>query len=475
MRAAFVASLKEWLAKLPDVSPVGICPNDGYGWCECAGCKALDTEADRRDGTVNGRVADFTKFLADTFKDRTLGNYSYSNFADFYKLLEPLPPNLVLSFTAFHCQSHRFLDSNCPRNKTFARRVSELKEKGARFYIYDYYSHKWGFLPAPMWKSAARDFKEWKKAGVEGFLSEVSSAGAKSWDSFWPTFYMAGEMMLDVTRDPDHVIDDWCTARYGRAAQAMRDYFRIWEKGVCDERCFLKNPEEFAQVFRADAEAALVAAESADGGNLFVQAARRQYDAWKKNHAERVRYVSPMEVSVTSELSAVPIYFTGGASQVINAANDTKVEMAVADGMVRVRLTAYETQMKNLKHAKSVYTSDCFELFFADGRHATRTYHFLVDAQGRIEAAESEGKRWNWSWAHHATVKTERTDDCWTIDFTMPLSDVAVGPGESFGFTLIRNRYAGGRWEITGTPAGGAFFNTSRYIRARIKDASSAQ
>jgi hypothetical protein len=237
----------------------------------------------------------------------------------------------------------------------------------------------------------------------------------------------------------------------------------------------LKNPEEFAHVFRADAEAALVAAEAADGGNLFVQAARRQYDAWKKNLAERVRYVSPMEVSVTSELSAVPIYFTGGASQVINAANDTKVEMAVADGKVRVRLTAYETQMKNLKHAKSVYTSDCFELFFADGRHATRTYHFLVDAQGRIEAAESEGKRWNWSWAHHATVKTERTDDCWTIDFTMPLSDVAVGPGESFGFTLIRNRYAGGRWEITGTPAGGAFFNTSRYIRARIKDASSAQ
>ena len=468
MRAAFVASLKEWLAKLPDVSPVGICPNDGYGWCECKGCLALDTEEDRRNGTVNGRVADFTKFLAETFKDRTVGNYSYSNFADFYKLMEPLPPNLVLSFTAFHCQSHRFLDDRCPRNRTFARRFAELKEKGARFYIYDYYTHRWGFLPAPMWKSAARDFKEWKKAGIEGFLSEVSSTGAASWDSFWPTFCMAGEMMLDAERDPDDVIDDWCASRYGRAARQMREYFRVWEKGVCDERCFLKNPDEFPQVFQAEAESRLAAAEAADGENPFVRSARRRYDAWKSNLAERVRYVSPKEVAVSDELRRLPVYFTGGASQVIDAKNDTQVEMAVADGKVRVRLTAHETNMKGLKTAKSVYESDCFELFFADGRNAAKTYHFLADAQGRVIAAESEGKRWNWSWEHHATVKAERKADRWTLDFEMPLSDVAVGADEPFGFTLIRNRYAGGRWEITGTPAGGAFFDTSRYIRAAV-------
>ena len=48
MRKAFAESLREWLAKLPDVSPVGICPNDGYGWCECKACRALDTEEDRK-------------------------------------------------------------------------------------------------------------------------------------------------------------------------------------------------------------------------------------------------------------------------------------------------------------------------------------------------------------------------------------------------------------------------------------------
>ncbi|MBR4746283.1 MAG: SEL1-like repeat protein, partial [Desulfovibrio sp.] len=57
------ARAREWLEKAGDVSPVGICPNDGYGWCECDACRALDTEEDRQKGTVNGRIADFVKFI----------------------------------------------------------------------------------------------------------------------------------------------------------------------------------------------------------------------------------------------------------------------------------------------------------------------------------------------------------------------------------------------------------------------------
>ena len=467
MRKAFVESLKEWLAKLPDVSPVGICPNDGYGWCECKACRALDTEEDRKDGTVNGRVADFVKFLAGEFKDRTIGNYSYSNFADFYKLIDPLPENLVLSFTAFHCQAHPLFDASCPKNAVFARRAAELKEKGARFYVYDYYTHKWGFLPAPMWKVVSRDFKDWHKRGVEGFLSEVSSTGAASWDSFWPSFMMAAETMLDVNADPDALIDDWCAARYGKAANEMREYFRVWEKGLDGSKCFVKCPEELAGIFRADAEKPLAAAERADGENEFVRKARRQYDAWKANIAERAKYVSAAEVEVGADLRRLPIHFVGVSSQVIDKANDTDTEMSISDGKVHVRLTMHESNMPGLKTVESVYTSDSVELFFADGLSEKKTYHFLVDHNARISAAESEGKRWNWNWHHHATAKTEKSADCWVLDFEMPLSDAHVADASSLRFTFARNRYAGGKWQTTGAPSGGAFFDVSRYIKAK--------
>ena len=303
--------------------------------------------------------------------------------------------------------------------------------------------------------------------GVEGFLSEVSTTGSTSWDSFWPSFMVAAETMLDVGADPDALLDDWCAARYGRAAKAMREYFRTWEKGVDGSKCFLKRPEELAGIFRADAEAALAAAERADGGNEFVGKARRQYDAWKANIAERAKYVTPAEVEVGAEFRALPLHFVNVSSQVADVKNDTGVEMAVKDGRLHVRLTMHESNMAGLKTVESVYTSDSVELFFADGKNDKKTYHFLVDNNGRIAAADSEGKRWNWNWSHHATAKTEKLADRWVLDFEMPLSDAHVAGVSELRFTFARNRYAGGRWQTTGTPAGGAFFDVSRYVRAK--------
>ena len=467
MRRAFADSLREWLEKAGDVSPVGICPNDGYGWCECDACRALDTEEDRKNGTVNGRIADFVKFICAEFPDRTIGHYSYSNFADFYKLIDPLPKNLMLSFTAFHCQGHQFLDENCPRNDKFAKRTAELRAKGARFYIYDYYTYGWGFLPAPMWKIVARDFKAWRDAGVEGFLSEVSKTGSASWDSFWPSLLMAGEMMLDADADHDAIIDDWCQARYGRAAMAMREYFRVWERGLDGTNCFLKTPDEFPLIFRADAEAPLAQAEKDDPDNPFVKQARKQYDAWKANLELRNRYATPGEVEVSSELRKIPVFLVDRPSQTVDAENDTETEMAVADGKVRLRLTAHETRMDSLKTASSVYDSDCFEIFIADGEDPKRTYHFIADHSGRVRAADSKGSRWNWNWEHHAKVTPQKESDRWIIDFEMPLSDACVTDPSQLRFTIIRNRHAGGKWQILGAPAGGAFFDTARYIRVK--------
>lgn len=467
MRRAFADSLRAWLKKAGDVSPVGICPNDGFGWCECDACRALDTEEDRRNGAVNGRVADFVKFICGEFPDRTIGHYSYSNFANFYKLLDPFPTNLVLSVTAFHCQGHPFLDEKCPRNAGYLKRAAQLRAKGARHYIYDYYTYQWDFLPAPMWKIVAHDFKAWRDDGVEGFLSEVSASGSASWDSFWPSLLMAGEMMLDADADPDVILDDWCQTRYGRAARSMREYFRIWERGLDGTHCFLKTPDEFPLIFRADAEAPLAQAEKDDPENVFVKRARRQYDAWKTNLEQRSRYVTPGEVEVTDELRKIPVFLVDRASQTIDAENDTESEMAVADGRLRIRLTARETRMDALKTADQPYAGDCFEIFVADGEDPKRTYHFITDHSGKTMAADSKGSRWNWNWEHHARMAVEKAADRWVLDFEMPLSDARVTDLPDLRFTIIRNRHAGGAWQILGAPAGGAFFDIAHYIRVR--------
>ena len=466
-RKAFVAELRKWIACEPNVSPVGICPNDGYGWCECAACKALDTEEDRKTGTVNGRVADFVKYVCSALPDQTIGHYSYSNFADFYKLIDPLPKNLKLSFTAFHCQSHVLCDGNCPENGKFRRRIRELKAKGADFYVYDYYVHRWGVLPAPMWQYVSREFKSLKEEGVSGFLSECGNAKAGHWASFWPAFYTAATMLYDADTDVDGLVEDWCRVRYGKAAEPMLAYFREWEKAFDGSWCWTKSPDQFKRVFRPEAEKFLDAARAADPENAAVARACKQYAWWKENLRLRETYPVVREVTVSDALAKLPLHFVSGTTQVPDLANNVDVEMAAADGKVRIRLTAHETRMDALKVGKGPYSGDNFEIFFADGRGNGTSYHFIVDSAARISAAESLKTRWNWSWEHHATAKVTKTADAWTLDFTMPLSDVhATG---DFAFTLIRNRYAGGRWEITGAPAGGAFFKTEDYVKVRTR------
>ena len=53
----------------------------------------------------------------------------------------------------------------------------------------------------------------------------------------------------------------------------------------------------------------------------------------------------------------------------------------------------------------------------------------------------------------------------WKLDIRIPYKDIHAG--KDIGFSLIRNRYAGGTWQILGAPAGGAFFKTAQYIRLR--------
>ena len=464
-REAFAHELAEWIEKVPDAAAYGVCPNDGYGWCECAACKALDTDEDRRNGTVNGRMAAFVGELCERFPDRMIGNYSYSCFRDFYRLYDKVPTNLVLSTTISHCQGHPLADGSCPTNRRVHERLAELSASHVNFYVYDYYTYLWGELPAPMWQTVAADMKELKRLGAAGFLSEVGPCRDRSWSSFAPSLYMAARLLWNVDETADAVIADWCRVRYGAAAPAMEKYFHEWEKGVPMDRCFLKKPSEYARVFQSGAGQFLQEAESLAPENPFVRKSRRLYDAWRLNLEERRRWPAVRKIRVAPGLAKVPLSFVRNTTQVGDRTNPTEVEMELADGKLHARLTLKESNMGGLRENKGDMTaSDSVELFFADGCDDSVCYHFVIDSAGSMVASECKGTRWNWNWKHGAHALVRRNAGSWVVDFDLPLED--IGEIDSFRFSFVRNRFAGGSWEIFGAPEGGAYFNTRDYIAA---------
>ena len=124
--------------------------------------------------------------------------------------------------------------------------------------------------------------------------------------------------------------------------------------------------------------------------------------------------------------------------------------------------------MWNLKCATGDLTSgDSVELFFDDGTDAKTCYHFVVSPTGATMASKCVGTNWNWNWKHHAKIAAKKGKSGWTVDFELPLADINARP-DGFGLSLVRNRFAGGSWEVLGVPAGGAFFEPKDYIRVSL-------
>lgn len=477
MREVFANELLAQIKQRPHIGVYGFPPNDGYGHCECEKCLALDTPEDRKTGMVNRRVADFVKDICARMNKKApgvmLGHYSYSNFSDFMEFLPSPPENLLISVTQFHCHKHGIADPACPSNAKNHARLKHIRSKVEHVYIYDYFSYKIGRMPGPFFRSVIEDFKLYKKLGLDGWLSEASAHTSVSWESQWMNFYLAAKLLWSTDGSPDDILAEICRIRYGKAAKVMFKYWKTLEKGMMDMNgCMMKDPENFTALFtpavQQELSRLLVKAEKLAPANPGVKTDRTLFTYWTANYKERKQYTSEMKWKLAQydpDAPEQPFHFVNSSSQLPDKENPTTVKVFDGGDHARFIVTCMEKRMDALQISKGVYGGDCIEIFVDDGKNPQKCYHYLFDPDGNIRASESEGRRWNWSWQHNASVKATKLADRWILDVKVPYKDVNAVNG--FGFTVIRNRHAAGARGCTGTPAGGAYFKPERYIKCQ--------
>lgn len=490
MRKEFVKNITDYLKKHSTVSVIGIPPNDGYGWCECEKCRNLDTDEDRKNGTVNGRVANFVADICTRLKTTNpevlIGHYSYSNFADFFQELPEIPSNLIVSCTLFRCFKHAINDEDCPVNRPLWNRLKTIAKTVKHVSVYEYYTHRWGYLPAPIWKTISSDFKAYKNLGIEGFLSEVPKANSESYLSFHLPLYIAAKILYDVREDVEEILKDYCRRRFGKASTYMLKYFETLEKGLQNmSGCFKHRPEELEKMLPVRIrhscasllEASLARTKDETEAYNRVCSEKKLFDTWCQICEKRplYKYHSPIKslpIKLLS-LSSQPklenkLVFTDFITLIPPARNQTFVYVYSDDNNIGFLIDCFETQISDIHLEKgnklnSVFNSDNIEIFLAAHQSTKTVYHILVNAGGYHCGAACEGKRWDWSWKGNYKIKTAILPDRWRLVFT--ISRNAIGASrDAFYFSLIRNRMIGG-WEITGIPDGGAYFNASKYLK----------
>lgn len=502
MREQLVRNVERFVNENPGVSVVGVCPNDGRGWCECDACAAMDTAEDRTHDAVNGRVARFLGAVCTQIAARCphvkVGHYSYSNFRDFHHALVDAPANLLVSCTlSGRCFKHAIDDAACPVNLPLWRRLEQLKAKLGHVYVYDYYVHNWQHLPAPIGRTVAADFAAYHKLGIAGFLSEVNPAAAPSYQSFHLPLYLAGRILYGVDADVDAVMDDYCRKRFGGAAPAMRGYFEALEAGLARmDGCFTHDPGDFERMFTASvrrqaeghldqAAAAVEVREGAEDeaedeaeAHRRVDDERKLFETWCRIADERPRYrieqpIAPAAfdgLSIASDAAAEDrLVLLDKVTLLPPPRNQTFVSVHAEEGRIGFLIDCWEAAMDRLavregNTLSAVFGSDNVELFLAGDASDKELYHILINPAGYHCASACRGTRWNWSWSGGYRVETARFSDRWRVMFSIPRA--SVQSERAFSFTIARNRRIDGRNEITGTPGGGVFFARSKYLIA---------
>lgn len=485
MRLAFIRELLNYARKHPQISIIGFPPNDGYGWCECESCRRLDTENDRQKNQVNGRVADFVYDICLRIKkehpELMLGHYSYSNFADFIDCRAFWPDNLIISTTISRCFRHTIDDPDCQANRQAWERLKKIREKIRHIYVYEYYMHRWQYLPAPIWKVVAKDIQAYHKLELDGFLSEVPGCQSPAYKSFHLPLYVAAACLYDIHTDWRKILDDYCHRRFGPAGPEMRKYLAELQSGLEKmEGCFLHRKDDLERlitpVVLEKASKILSAAEIKAENSPFIKEIKSEknlFQRWteivRKRHSNLVE--QPLKVNLPSPENTrkkKELILVDSISLIPPTKNRTLVYVSGNKNQGCLLIDCREEKMDQINYGKTnspadIYRGENVEIFLSPSKDSKTVYHFLISPWGVHCASEATGSRWNWSWKGKYWVVLKRKKNGWTITFRFPLKTIAAKEGK-WCFTVVRNRHIDG-WEITGIPDGGAYFDPNNYFQ----------
>lgn len=229
----------------PNLRVVSVSPNDGYGWCECEACQALDEKLcgsrTTRQGLagekpfVGDRVFWFANQVAErvgkVHPDRLLLVLSYINYAEPPDSIVPAP-NVVpwLCHYAPADYSRPINDPTSEPNAQFNDLLVRWAARAPHLLFYSYVSKSmWWRMPRPVWHSFADDVQHLHSLGVRRYYCQSTLS---DWPEAGPLYYVVGKLLWDPSQSPDAIIADWTSHMYGPASEQMAAFYAALEHSI---------------------------------------------------------------------------------------------------------------------------------------------------------------------------------------------------------------------------------------------------
>jgi hypothetical protein len=240
------ANLRAFLTENPEVDMVGLWPNDGFGWCECEQCRALEPQRTStlypphavRTETYFRFANEVARLVAQEHPNRRLSTLAYVNY------VEPpsvkLEPNISVCYAPFqHCYKHPLeAPAECVRpNARYAEMLAPWRERVmGELYLFAYWMMiDMCSLPYRMEETLAVDLPRLAELGVDGYVMEFKP---EEWGTYGRNAHLIGRLSWDAKTDVAAFNEELDESLYGPAASEMGAFAKAFvadyvEPGPC--------------------------------------------------------------------------------------------------------------------------------------------------------------------------------------------------------------------------------------------------
>jgi len=224
----------EWATKFFDENldhdAVNMSMNDGYGYCECQKCQALDAsflngEDPSENSSITDRIYTYINQIAEivqkTHPDKYIVCFAYGKYKLPPKKIS-LNPMVIPQFTLWSAYMH----ANAELKEDNMNNIKIWKNASKKMGIYEYYINgSWPGLPRIAVSLYAENIKELYEMGVDLYQTQSGNEFATNGINY----YVAGKLLWDTSLDQQKILDDYYEKGFGSAGKYVRQYFERME------------------------------------------------------------------------------------------------------------------------------------------------------------------------------------------------------------------------------------------------------
>lgn len=212
-----IEGVLELFERNPQQQMASVEPNDGGGYCECDGCKAIGSPSDQAFYLAN-LVA---KAVRARYPDKWVGLLSYAFHSE--------PPRFPIEKGVYVQVTTGFRYTKL----SFEEQVSRIRQLGADVGLYDYYNvPEWSWdLPgasqAARFHELAENLQRYHRLG----LNTVSTQASIDWITSGPGYWIAAQLMWNPKLDAKSLAEDFFQKAFGASAKPMKRLYTRWANG----------------------------------------------------------------------------------------------------------------------------------------------------------------------------------------------------------------------------------------------------